>query len=142
MLARRISSELPRSAYDGIHLMVASTELARCAQHFFSITEEALAIAAARAPGSFARCCRDVEVVVLIPTVPRSVYNRFQLAVLVPVETALTQEPMGYAGWLLYASGLARGKHEAIARADELLRTLDYDHRARIRSSFPDHWTP
>jgi hypothetical protein len=140
MLAKSLSGQLPNKVYGGVRLTIVSRKLDEHSERFFSQTEEALAIVAARAPNGYAQLRRDVNAIVLLPHEPRLVYNSFQLAVLVPVRMVLERDPLSYGAWLLFASGLSRGKQDAIDRAKELLSTLEPGDRERITAwlSEPD----
>ena len=54
-------------------------------------------------------------------------YNRFQLAAVVSPSIALRADPVSYAVWLLYTSGIFHGHDEAQARSAELLTSLAAD---------------
>jgi hypothetical protein len=135
-LARRLSPH-PRSSHDGIDLVTTEPRTAAHADAFFARTAEALAAAAARAPGSYAQLRKDMKSVILWAQPAPSPYHRFQLAALVPPDIALEADTESYAAWLLYTSGLGRGRESALDRAEEFIRALPPDERNHVRGALP-----
>jgi hypothetical protein len=135
-LARRLSAQLPQSSYDGMSLVVGDRSLAQDAERFFAHTGGALRYAAEHAPRSYAKLRKDVRTIVLRPGTIVSVYNPFQLAVLVPANLLEAEAP-AYAAWLLYMSGLSVGTREAFERSSEVLQTMDPELRENARLLFP-----
>jgi len=135
--ARRLSSRFPRASHDGIDLLIGDPRLVDDAEDFFARTIEALRCAATHAPAAYAGLRKDLSAIVLRSETAGPPYQRFQLAALVPRPVALEADPVAYATWLLYASGLARGTQEADDRASELLRTVESDRREDMEAWLP-----
>lgn len=131
-LARRLSFRLPRQSHDGINLVVADPRLESEAVRFFAHTQEALRFAATRAPKGYIELRKDIQSIVLMSEPQTSPYHRFQLAALAPVQIALESDASSYASWLLYVSGLSRGRQRAVDRVEELLLSLNPDERQRV----------
>jgi hypothetical protein len=133
-LARRLSSRLPSQSYDGINLAIADPRLESEALHFFAHTQEALRSAATRAPKGYAELRKDIRSIVLMAERQTLPYHRFQLAALVPLHVARESDVSSYASWLLYVSGLLRGRQRAMDRAEGLLLSLNPGERQRVRA--------
>jgi hypothetical protein len=135
--ARRLSSRFPRASHDGIDLLIGDPRLVDDAEDFFARTIDALRCAATRAPAAYARLRKDLRAIVLRGETADPPYQRFQLAVLVPRSIVLETDPVAYAAWLLYASGLARGTQEADDRASKLLQSVESDRRKDVQALLP-----
>ena len=138
-LARRLSAQLPRASHEGLELLVGDVALAQKAEMFFERTKNALNYASVHAPSSYAKLRKEARTIVLRSETTSPPYNRFQLAILVPAQVALEADAPAYAAWLLYASGLSRGRREAAERVSAIERTLDPAERDRVRAWLP--WT-
>jgi hypothetical protein len=124
-LARRLSSSLPQVSHDGLQLVIGDASLVPQAEVLFERTISALDHASTDAARGYERLRKDARSVVLRREATKPPYNRFQLALLVPVQVALQTETPVYAAWLLYASGLSRDVREAADRSSAIERTLD-----------------
>jgi hypothetical protein len=132
LLMHAMARREPWREHDRIRVMVADAWLTAHTERFFERTSEALARAAADAPGAYAELREDVRQVLLWGQGGVSSYNRFQLAIVVPPSIALEADAVCYSAWLLHASALLLGPEEAQARAEELLRSLEPDERAWV----------
>jgi hypothetical protein len=134
VLMAALSRRVPHQEHDGIRLVVADRRLEPDAGRFFARTRDALEAVAVAAPRAYAALRFDVWQIVLSLDDDAPRYQRFQLAAVVPPRIALQPVTARYAAWLLHTSAYFRGEDEAAARAQEFLRTLEPDRRARVSS--------